>query len=89
MEQSAHNGQQSQKRPPAVSTGNPRVTVAFPFSKIEITEPPSGLGDLAAVVSRLAGEVARIAHAASPATAEAADALADEATALALRLGAS
>jgi hypothetical protein len=28
---------------PAVSTGNPRVTVASPFSKIEIREPAEAL----------------------------------------------
>jgi hypothetical protein len=48
-------------RRPVVSTGNPRVTVAFPFSKVEIRDPPDAVRDLAAMVWRLAEQVAELA----------------------------
>jgi hypothetical protein len=48
-------------RRPVVSTGNPRVTVAFPFSKVEIRDPPEAVRDLAAMVWRLAEQVAELA----------------------------
>ncbi|HYB14375.1 MAG TPA: hypothetical protein VEF71_02760 [Streptosporangiaceae bacterium] len=75
-------------RRPVVSTGNPRVTVAFPFSKVEIREPPDAVRDLAAMVWRLAEQVAALAGQAAPGQAEAADSVAAEAALLAHRLGA-
>ena len=70
-----------------VNTGNPRVTVAFPFSKIDINEPSEALRDLAALVTRLAEQAAEIAGQAAPDLAPAADRLAAETALLALRLG--
>jgi len=75
-------------RRPVVSTGNPRVTVAFPFSKVEIRDPPQAVRDLAAMVWRLAEQVAALASQAAPGQAEAADGVAAEAALLAHRLGA-
>ena len=75
-------------RRPVVSTGNPRVTVAFPFSKVEIHDPPEAVRDLAAMVSRLAEQVAALASQTAPGQAQAADSLAAEAALLAHRLGA-
>jgi hypothetical protein len=75
-------------RRPVVSTGNPRVTVAFPFSKVEICEPPDAVRDLAAMVWRLAEQVAELTGQAAPGQAEAADRVAAEAALLAHRLGA-
>jgi hypothetical protein len=72
---------------PVVSTGNPRVTVAFPFSKIDINEPSEALRDLAALVARLAEQTAEIAGQAAPDLAPAADRLAAETALLAHRLG--
>jgi len=76
-------------RPPAVNTGNPRVAVAFPFSKIEISENAAAIRDLAAMIERLAGQVATIAHATAPDQAVAADQVAAEAALLARGVGAS
>lgn len=76
-----------QPRPAAVYSGNPRITVGFPFSKIEVHEPVAALADLAGLLSRMAEQVAQVAHAVSD-DAEVADQLADEARLLALRLGA-
>jgi hypothetical protein len=75
-------------RRPVVSTGNPRVTVAFPFSKVEIREPPDAVRDLAAMVWRLAEQVAALVGQAAPGQAQAADSVAAEAALLAHRLGA-
>jgi hypothetical protein len=72
-----------------VSTGNPRVTVAFPFSKIDIREPSEALRDLAVLVDKLAEQTAAIASQAAPDQAEAAVHLAAEAALLAHRLGSS
>jgi hypothetical protein len=72
---------------PMVSTGNPRVTVAFPFSRIDVREPSEALRDLAALVDKLAEQTAAIASQAAPDQAEAADRLAAEAALLAHRLG--
>jgi len=71
---------------PMVSTGNPRVTVAFPFSKIDINEPSEALRELAALVARLAEQAAAIAGQAAPDHGEAAGHLAAEAALLAHRL---
>jgi hypothetical protein len=71
---------------PMVSSGNPRVTVAFPFSKIDINEPSGALRDIAALVAQLAEQAAKIAGQAAPDLAPAADHLAAQATLLAHRL---
>jgi len=71
---------------PVVSTGNPRVTVAFPFSRIDIREPSETLRDIAALVAKLAEQSAEIAAQAAPDLAEKADHLAAQATLLAQRL---
>ncbi len=75
-------------RRPLLSTGNPRVTVAFPFSHVEIHEPPDAIRDLAAMVWQLAEQVAVLASQTAPDQAEAADSVAAEAALLARRLGA-
>jgi hypothetical protein len=75
-------------RRPVVSTGNPRVTVAFPFSKVEIRDQPEAVSDLAAMVWRLAEQVAVLARQTAPGQADAADAVAAEAALLAHRLAA-
>jgi len=46
---------------PVVSTGNPRLAIAFPFSKIEVREPSGAVADVAAMVWRLAEQVAALA----------------------------
>ena len=76
-------------RPAPVGSGNPRITVAFPFAKIQLTEPARELGELAALVRGLADEIAGVAAAAAPEQAAAAAELAAEARALAARLGAA
>jgi hypothetical protein len=73
-------------RPTSVYSGNPRVTVAFPFAKIEVHEPVAALADLAGLLSRLAEQVAQLTHAVTD-DGEAADHLADEAKLLAIRVG--
>jgi hypothetical protein len=65
------------------NTGNPRITVAFPFSKIDIRDPEPALADLAVMLRDLAQYVAALSHELSPDTADAADRLADRATSLA------
>jgi hypothetical protein len=75
-------------RRPVVSTGNPRVMVAFPFSKIEVHEPSDEVRGLAAVVWALAEEVAALVKQTAPSQAEAADLVAAQATLLLHRLGA-
>jgi hypothetical protein len=74
-------------RRPVVSTGNPRVTVAFSSSKVEIRDPLEADRDLAAMVWRLAEQVAALASQTAPGQAEAADSVAAEAALLAHRLG--
>lgn len=71
---------------PVVSTGNPRVTVAFPFSKIELREPSDQVRDLAAIVLALADQVAALASQAAPSQVEAAEQVAAEASLLAERV---
>jgi hypothetical protein len=73
-------------RRPAVSSGNPRITVAFPFSKIEIREPQDTVRDLAVLLARLADQVAVLASQAAPDQAESADETAAQAALLARRL---
>ena len=48
--------------PPQIpsNTGNPRVAVAFPFSKIEIRDPEPALADLATLVRDLTEYVATL-----------------------------
>ena len=72
---------------PVVSTGNPRVTVAFPFSKIELREPSDQVRDLAAIVLALAHQVAVLAGRTAPSQVEAAEQVAAQASLLAERLG--
>ena len=71
---------------PVVSTGNPRVTVAFPFSKIDINEPSAELRDLSALVAHLAEQTAQIVSQVAPDQAEAADSVAAQAALLSQRL---
>lgn len=85
-------GEQADSAPPPkplVNTGNPRVTVAFPFSKIEIREPSDQVRDLAEIVWALADKVAGLVRHAAPDELEAADQLAAQAALLARRLGAA
>jgi hypothetical protein len=77
------------RRPPTVSTGNPRIAVAFPFSKIDIREPGEAVRDIAVMLARLAAEVADLARHAPADGDGTADRLAAEAALLASRLGAS
>jgi len=64
------------KKPAAVVNNGTRVTVAFPFSKIQTQEPTEDLRELAAIVVELARQ-----HAAKSGTVEA-DALVQRAQAL-------
>jgi len=90
VEKALHGTELGQKplpvRRPVVTTGNPRITVAFPFSKIELRDPEGELGDLAAMVSRLAEQVAALARQSETDLADPADQLAAEASALAHRI---
>jgi hypothetical protein len=70
----------------AVSTGNPRITVAFPFSRIDIKEPSEAVRELAALVEQLAELAVTFARQAAPDHADEADRLAARATLLAHRL---
>jgi hypothetical protein len=70
------------------NTGNPRVTVAFPFSKIEIREPEPALADLAALVRDLTEYIVAMPADRSADQAEAGEELVDRATRLASGLGA-
>ncbi len=72
-------------RPAPGNTGNPRVTVAFPFSRIEIRDPEPALADLASLVRDLAEYVAALPHETVPGGA---DHLVQEARRLATSLGA-
>jgi hypothetical protein len=71
----------------AVNSGNPRITVAFPLSRIDIHEPSEELRDLAAMVEELAEEVATLAREVAPGQVEATDRLAAQAALIARRVG--
>jgi hypothetical protein len=71
----------------AVSTGNPRINVAFPFAKIAVQEPSEALSDLAALVAEIAEQLAALTRQADADQAETADRLAAQAVVLARRLG--
>jgi hypothetical protein len=75
-----------QRKRAAVSSGNPRITVAFPFSRIDIKEPSEPLRELAALVEQLAEQAVMFASHAAPDHVEEADRLAAQAAALAHRL---
>ena len=79
--------QAEKQRRPAVNSGNPRITVAFPLSRIDIREPSEALRDLAKMVEQLAEQVAVIAREVAPDQGEASDWLAAEAALLARRIG--
>jgi hypothetical protein len=83
------DGEAPRGRRPVVSTGNPRITVAFPFSKVEVREPGEEIRDLAAMVWRLAEQVAVLPRETVPEQAAAADAVAEQTGLLASRLGAA
>jgi len=72
-------------RRPVVSTGNPRVTVAFPISKIDLREPGEDMINLAALVARTAAQLASLARQVGADPAEA-DLLAEDAEGLTGRL---
>lgn len=65
-----------------VNSGNPRITVAFPFSKIAITQTDPVLADVADLVRRLTEHLAVLARELDTDEAEAIEALVDEAEAL-------
>jgi hypothetical protein len=75
-------------RPTSVHSGNPRITVSFPFSKIDIHEPTATMSEVAGLVAQLADQVAELSHQLAADGADAADNLAEEARQLATRLGA-
>jgi hypothetical protein len=76
-------------RPPVPSnTGNSRVTVAFPFSKIEIRDPEPALTDLAVLMRDVAVQLAALTHDVDAKHADAADRLVERAKELATSLGA-
>lgn len=76
-------------RPPVpTNTGNSRVTVAFPFSKIEIRDPEPALTDLAVLMRDVAVHLAALSHEVAAKDADAADRLAARAKQLATSLGA-
>lgn len=75
-------------RPGQVGSGNPRIAVAFPFGKIQISEPAPEVTELAALVRRLADQLASLAGELSAEQADAAQELAAEAAGLAERLAA-
>ena len=79
---------QQQPRAARVSSGNPRITVSFPFSKINIYEPTATLAEVAALVARLAEQVATLSRTVSADGADTADQLAEEANLLVSSLGA-
>ena len=73
----------SASRPAApVNTGNPRITVAFPFSRISIGGDAAALAALADLVRRLAEAASELADQVGPDLAGAMHALAHEAAAL-------
>lgn len=71
----------------AVSSGNPRITVAFPFGRIDIREPSEPLRELASLVEQLAEQAVTLAKHAAPEEVAEADRLAAQAALLARRLG--
>jgi hypothetical protein len=73
----------------AVSSGNPRITVAFPLSRIDIREPSDALRDLAALVEQLAEQSAALISQLAPDRADEADRLAAQAALLARQIGAA
>jgi hypothetical protein len=73
----------------AVSSGNPRITVAFPLSRIDIREPSDALRDLAALVEELAEQSAALTNRLAPDRADEVDRLAAQAALLARRIGAT
>jgi hypothetical protein len=75
-------------RPVPSNTGNPRITVAFPFSKIDIRDPEPALTELATVVREIAEQVALLAHEVAPEQKATADRLVEKATRLSASLGA-
>lgn len=76
-------------RPPVPSnTGSPRVTVAFPFSKIEIRDPEPALTDLAVLIRDMAVHLVVLSHEVDAKHADAADYLLERANELATSLGA-
>jgi len=72
-----------------VSSGNPRITVSFPFSKINIYEPTAALAEVATLVAQLAEQVAALSRTEGGDGADAAGQLAEEAKHLASSLGAA
>jgi hypothetical protein len=77
----------SPRRPAAsVSSGNPRITVAFPFSTIRISQADPALLELAEVVRRLAEHTAVLARELDTDEAEALESLLADATTLVARL---
>ncbi len=90
VDQAQDGGREAgQRRPAVVHTGNPRITVAFPFARIETREPSEAVSDLAALVLRLAEHVDAVTRQLAPDQAEASEVLAADARLLAIRLGAS
>jgi hypothetical protein len=79
---------QQPPRAARVSSGNPRITVSFPFSKIDIHEPTATLAEVATLVARLAEQVAALSRTPGGDGADAAGQLAEEAKLLASSLGA-
>jgi hypothetical protein len=79
---------QQQPRATRVSSGNPRITVSFPFSKIDIHEPTATLAEVAALVARLAEQVAALSRTVAADDADAADQVAEQAKLLVSSLGA-
>ena len=87
-ENGAEPEQRREPRPrAAVSTGNPRINVAFPFGRIAVQEPSEVLRDLAGVVEQLAEQIVSLTRQVDAGQAKAADRLAAQATVLARRLG--
>ena len=76
-------------RPPVpTNTGNSRVAVAFPFSKIEIRDPEPALTDLAVLIRDVAVHLATLSHTVDADDAHAADHLVERAKQLAKSVGA-
>jgi hypothetical protein len=70
-------------RPPRVSSGNTRITVAFPFSKITVSQPDQTLAEIAEIVRELAEHTAALAEQVDPDRVDAVRALVQHAAALA------
>lgn len=83
----ANTGQAKARPRAAVSSGNPRINVAFPFAKIDIREPSQELRELAGLVEELAEQVVLLTKQTAPDRADDADQLAAQAVALARRVG--